>query len=138
MPSPRYPSPRNSPGRMVSPRQISQTVRPNPRPTRFPLPRPSVSTIQSEVFANSDIKPIPLRDRTSQLLISQKSVEICVDEINKKKRTADNPPLILTEGALELIQAEVTFKLFYLLRVRINILNKCVLSIYIYIYIYIR
>lgn len=134
LPSPRYPSPQNFSGLNASPQQNSPTICPNPRPTRFSLTRPSASKIESEVIANSNINAIPLRERTSQLLVSKKSIQICIDEINKKK-LVDNLPLNLTESALELMQAEVTYKLFHLLRVRIiNIFNKCVLSVFIYIH----
>lgn len=111
LPSPRYSFPQNS-----SPRLTSQSIRPNPRPTQFPSTNPPASKVRNEVIASSDIKPIPLRERTSKLLISQQSIQICIDEINKRKRVAD-PPLNLIESALELVQTEVTYKLFYLLRV---------------------
>jgi len=76
----------------------------------------------SEIIATSKIVPIPLRGRNSQLIISKKSVQICIDEINKS--VAHNAPtLIVTEQALTLVTTEVTFRLFYLLRVRINTCN---------------
>lgn len=93
------------------------------------MTRPSNSRTQNEIIANSKIKPIPLRERTSQLVISEKSIQICVDEINSKD---DKNKMDLTEPALKLVQAEVTYRLFYLLRVRIhnfNGVNKLVIVI---------
>jgi len=147
MPSPRLPSPRNptirnasprqtiqrqtsprqnSPRQSCSPRQSSpkqslprQTplpVRSNSFPTRVPLPRPSIS-IHNEVIANSKITPIPLRKRIKHLVITERSVKICMDEVNSK-HSKDSPNSNLTDEAVNIVQAEVTYRLFYLLRVR--------------------
>lgn len=69
------------------------------------------------MIANSKIVPIPLKQRKSKLLISEESVQICIDEINAKNNDDEEPKLNLTESAMELIQSEVTYRLFYLLRV---------------------
>lgn len=146
MPPPRFPSPRNNSIRNVSPRQTTQRqtsprqsslrqsspkqtlprqtplpIRPNPFPTRVPLPRPSIPRTQNEIIANSKIIPIPLSKRTRQLVITERSIKICMDEINSKS-DKDNPSLNITDAAIETVQAEVTYRLFYLLRVRKNII----------------
>lgn len=84
-----------------------------------PSSRPSACRTQSEIIANSKIVPIPRRGRKSQLVISKKSVQICIDEINKSIKD-NEPSLIMTEPAITLVTTEVTYRLFYLLRVRIN------------------
>lgn len=95
------------------------SVRPNPLPSRVtPMTRPPTSRIQNEIIANSKITPIPLSNRTNHLVISKRSIEICIDEINNKNLSKDEPNLNLTEPAIELVQIEVTYRLFYLLRVR--------------------
>lgn len=147
MPSPRLPSPRNPPVRNASPRQTIQRqtsprqssprqscsprqslpkqslprqtplpVRPNSFPTHVPLPRPPIS-IHNEVIANSKITPIPLRKRIKHLVITERSVKICMDEVNSK-HSKDSPNSNLTDEAVNIVQAEVTYRLFYLLRVR--------------------
>lgn len=116
LPSSKYTSPRNTSVRNSSPRQSTPSVRPNPLPSHVLLTRPSPSRVQNEVIANSKITPIPLRKRKSQLVISERSIQICIDEINSQQN--DLPNLIITESAMKLVQAEVTYRLFYLLRVR--------------------
>lgn len=146
MPSPRLPSPRNPPVRNASPRQTIQRqasprqssprqssprqsspkqslprqtplpVRSNSFPTRVPLPRPS-NSIHNEIIANSKITPIPLRKRIKHLVITERSVKICMDEVNSK-HSKDSPNSNLTDAAINIVQAEVTYRLFYLLRVR--------------------
>jgi len=46
-----------------------------------------------------------------------------MDEVNSKC-CKDNPSLDLTDAAIKTVQAEVTYRLFYLLRVR-KISNDC-------------
>ncbi|XP_022168909.1 uncharacterized protein LOC111032763 isoform X2 [Myzus persicae] len=113
--SPRQSSPRQSLPRQNLPRQTPLPVRPNSFPTRVPLTRPPVSRTHSEIIANSKINPIPLSERLSHLVITERSIKICMDEINSKSHK-DNPSLDLTDEALETVQAEVTYRLFYLLR----------------------
>lgn len=73
---------------------------------------------QNEIIADSKIEPIPLAERKNQLVISKKSIQICIDEINKKNPTTDHQPYLkINDPAIETIQAEVTYRLFYLLRV---------------------
>lgn len=86
------------------------------RPTT-PLNRPSTSRIQNDIIADCNIKPIPLRKRTKQLVVSKKSIDVCIDEYNEKCIDQENSDLNLTPEAIELVQAEVTYRLFYLLRV---------------------
>jgi len=137
LPGPRNASPRQTTQRQTSPRQSSQRqsspqqtlprqtlprqpplpVRPNSFPTRVPLTRPSVSRNHNEIIANSKINPISLSERIKHLVITDRSIQICMDEINSKYNK-DNPDSNLTDEALKLVQAEVTYKLFYLLRVR--------------------
>ncbi|XP_025196684.1 probable serine/threonine-protein kinase nek3 isoform X2 [Melanaphis sacchari] len=117
--SPRQNSPRQSSSRQSSPRQSlpRQTplpIRSNSFPTRVPLPRPSTS-IHNEVIANSKITPIPLRKRIKHLVITERSIKICMDEINNK-HYKDSPNSNLTDAAIKVVQAEVTYRLFYLLR----------------------
>lgn len=111
VPPSRFPVRQNPPLRNITPRQVPANVRPT-----TPLNRPSTSKTQNEIIADSKIKPIPLRERKHQLVISEKSIQICVDEYNANLK-ADQSNLNLTPPALELIQAEVTYRLFYLLRV---------------------
>lgn len=120
MPLPRYSSPRNPSVRNSSIRPTSSSsVRPNPLPSRVtPMIRPSTSRIQNEIIANSKITPIPLDNRTNHLIISKRSIEICIDEMNNKNLSNDQPSVNLTDPAIELVQIEVTYRLFYLLRVR--------------------
>lgn len=122
MPPPRNTSPRNTSVRNSTSRQTPPPIRPNVVSPRVPLTRPSTSRIQNEIIANSKITPIPLRERESQLIISEKSILVCIDEINKKSSADNQPKLNLTEPALKLVQTEVTYRLFYLLRVRLNII----------------
>lgn len=70
------------------------------------------------MIASSKITPIPLRNRKNQLIISKESIQICINEIDSKKNK-DESNLNITDSAMELIQTEVTYRLFYLLRVRI-------------------
>ncbi|CAI6354004.1 unnamed protein product [Macrosiphum euphorbiae] len=113
--SPRHSSPRQSIPRQTLPRQTPPSVRPTSFPTRIPFTRPSVSRIQSEIIANSKIFPIPLSKRNSHLVITERSIQICMDEINSKYNK-DNPNPDLTHEAMITVQAEVTYRLFYLLR----------------------
>lgn len=116
MPVPRFSSPRNPSVRNTLIRPTS--VRPNTLPPRgAPITRPSTTRMQNEIIANSKITPIPLSDRTNHLLISKKSIQICIDEMNKNL-PSEEPRLNVTEAAIELIQAEVTYRLFYLIRVK--------------------
>lgn len=87
--------------------------------TSIPFPRPSTSRVrnQTEVIASSNIIPIPLRERTSQLVISEKSIQICIEELRSQYMADSYPILNLTEPAFKLVQTEVTYRLFYLLRV---------------------
>lgn len=117
MPQPRFTSPRHTSVRNASPCQISHPVRPILHPNRVPVTLSSTSRIQNEVIANSKIKPIPLTGRKSQLVISEKSIQICVDELNSKRNIKEEPVFNLTDSAMKLVQAEVTYRLFYLLRV---------------------
>ncbi|XP_026820234.1 uncharacterized protein LOC113558859 isoform X2 [Rhopalosiphum maidis] len=112
--SPRQSSPRQSSPRQSLPRQTPLPVRSNSFPTRVPLPRPSIS-IHNEVIANSKITPIPLRKRIKHLVITERSVKICMDEVNSKNNK-DSPSSNLTDEAIKIVQAEVTYRLFYLLR----------------------
>jgi len=115
--SPRQSCPRQNLPRQTLPRQTPPPVRPTSFPTRIPFTRPSVSRIQSEIIANSKIIPIPLSKRNSHLVITKRSIQICMDEINNKCNK-DNPNPDLTDEAMIIVQAEVTYRLFYLLRVR--------------------
>lgn len=142
MPPPRLPGPRNASPRQTtqqqtSPRQSSQRqsspqqtlhrqtllrqpphpLRPNSFPTRVPLTRPSLSRNYNEIIANSKITPIPPSERDEHLLITERSIRICIDEANNKCHK-DTPKLNFTDEAVKLLRAEVTHKLFYLLRVR--------------------
>ncbi|XP_060845060.1 mucin-2-like isoform X2 [Rhopalosiphum padi] len=112
--SPRQSTPRQSSPRQSLPRQTPLPVRSNSFPTRVPLPRPSIS-IHNEVIANSKITPIPLRKRIRHLVITERSVKICMDEVNSKNNK-DSPSSNLTDEAIKIVQAEVTYRLFYLLR----------------------
>jgi len=97
-----------------------QKILSSAHPSAAPLIRPPVSRVQSEIIADSKIKPISQRDRKSHLVISKKSVEICIDEMNSKRNTNDTPIITVTEPAKNLITSEVTYRLFYLLRVNIR------------------
>lgn len=122
-PPSRYNTPRNTSVRNPSIRQsLTPPVHSTSSYTRVPMPRPPISRIQNEVIANSKIKPISLRERKSQLVITERSVQICIDEINKTNHEDNQQKLILTDDAMKLVQAEVTYRLFYLLRVRILII----------------
>jgi len=135
MPPPRLPGPRNASPRQTTQRQTSRQssqrqtlhrqtlprqpplhVRPNSFPTRVPLTRPSVPRNHNEIIANSKITPIPPSERLGHLLISVRSIQICIDEANNKCHK-DNKKFELTDEGIKLLQAEVTYKLFYLLRV---------------------
>lgn len=118
MPQPRFVSPRHTSIRNTTPHQIAHPVRPISHPNRVPVTSPSISRIQNEVIANSKITPIPLIERKSHLVISEKSVQICVDELNSKRNVKEQQMFNLNEPAMKLVQAEVTYRLFYLLRVR--------------------
>lgn len=113
----RQTSPRQSSPRQSLPRQTPSHVRPTSFPNRVPSTRTSVSRFQHDIIANSKIIPIPLSKRTSHLVITERSIQICMDEINSKC-LKDNPNPDLTDEAMITIQAEVTYRLFYLLRVR--------------------
>lgn len=95
-------------------------VRPIQHLNRVPMTLPSKSRIHNVVIADSKITPISLRERKSQLIISEKSIRICIDELNRKKNVKERF-LNLTESATKLVQTEVTYRLFYLLRVSTQI-----------------
>lgn len=115
--SPRQSSPRQRLHRQSLPRQTPSHVRSTSFPNRVPFTRTSISRFQHDIIANSKIIPIPLSKRTSHLVITERSIQICMDEINSKC-LKDNPNPDLTDEAMITIQAEVTYRLFYLLRVR--------------------
>lgn len=123
MPPSRFTPPRNTSVRNASPRQTSSPIRPTAFSNGIPLNRPSTSKIQNEVVDLSKITPISQRGRKSKLVITDRSIKICVEEINSKKNKDDEPDLVMSESAIELMQIEVTYRLFYLLRVRINVYN---------------
>lgn len=92
------------------------------RPISLPIrPKTITSKVQNELIANSKITPISLRNRKSHLIISEESIQICINEIDSKN-SKDESNLNVTSSAIKLIQTEVTYRLFYLLRVR-NYLN---------------
>lgn len=111
------------PSRFISQRNsMPQNILSSARPTTVPLLRPpAANRVQSEVIANSKIVPIPQKNRKHHLVISKESVQICIDEINNRIPTNSASTLIVTEPAIDLITAEVTYRLFYLLRVRVYI-----------------
>lgn len=80
--------------------------------------RSSSSKIHNEVVDLTKITPISQRGRKNKLVITDRSIKICVEEMNKKKFKDDELKLIISEPAVQLMQAEVTYRLFYLLRVR--------------------
>lgn len=123
MPPSRFTSPRNTSVRNAVPRQTSSPIRPATFSNGVPLNRPSTSKIQNEVVDLSKITPISQRGRKSKLVITDRSIKICVEEINSKKCKDDEPDLIMSESAIKLMQCEVTYRLFYLLRVRINVFH---------------
>ncbi|VVC27342.1 Hypothetical protein CINCED_3A021521 [Cinara cedri] len=107
VPPSRFPIRQNTPLRKVTPQQIPPNVR--------SLNRPPTSKTQNDTIADSKIKQIPLKERKHKLVISEKSIHICIDEHNGNLK-ANQPNLKLTPSAIKLIQAEVTYRLFYLLR----------------------
>lgn len=110
--------PRNPSIRNTTLRPTASSARPISMPTRVPVVRMPSTKTQTEIIADSKINPIPLKERKNQLVITKKSIQICVDEINKKNPTTDNQLYLkIDEPAIETIQAEVTYRLFYLLRV---------------------
>lgn len=124
MPPTRFTPPRNPSVRNAIPRQTSSPIRPTAFSNSIPLNRPSTSKIQNEVVDLSKITPISQRGRKSKLVITDRSIKICVEEINNKKSKDDEPDLVMSQPAIELMQIEVTYRLFYLLRVRINVYNS--------------
>lgn len=123
MPQSRFTPPRNTSVRNTLPRQTSSPIRPTAFSNGIPMNRPSTSKIQNEVVDLSKITPISQRGRKSKLVITDRSIKICVEEMNSKKSKDDEPDLVMSESAIELMQLEVTYRLFYLLRVRINVYN---------------
>ncbi|XP_050530241.1 uncharacterized protein LOC126899395 [Daktulosphaira vitifoliae] len=71
---------------------------------------------ETEVLATSKIVPIPLKGRKSHLVISDRTIKMVVDELNQKNITDNESILKLTPASMEIVQAEVSYRLFYLLR----------------------
>ncbi|XP_050438305.1 uncharacterized protein LOC126844276 isoform X2 [Adelges cooleyi] len=100
----------------ISSRQVSPPL-PSSTPNRVPLTRLQNTRVhhESEIIASSKITPIPLKGRKGLLVISEGTIKMVINELNDR-HVCSGDSTELTQEGIEIMQTEVSHKLFHLIR----------------------